>query len=260
MQTVAKRLNYMWRVAATGVAFFLFGLGGLVLGLFFMPLIWVYRSKPDLLGQKLRAIISASFRLFVNYLAAVGILEYHLHHSERLHGAQLVVANHPTLLDVVFLVSFMPNAVCVLKETLFHRPSIGFVVRNAGYISNKDPQTSIDDCVAALEHGESVIIFPEGTRSTPGQSSKLHRGAAYISMQAQVPMRPIHISCVPSSLTKAEKWYQIPDRKMQFDFTVATQIDQQQDLQADSRGLQARSATEQLNQALFKERSHAAHG
>ena len=260
MQALAKRLNYLWRVAATGFAFFLFGIGGLVLGLFFIPLIWVYRSNPALLGIKLRARISGLFRLFVNYMAVVGILEYHLHHPERLHGAQLVVANHPTLLDVVFLVSFMPNAVCVLKESLFHHPCIGFVVRNARYISNKDPQSSIDDCVAALEHGESVIIFPEGTRSTPGQSARLHRGAAYVSMQAQVPMSPIHISCVPSSLTKAEKWYQIPDRKMQFDFTVATQIVQQQNLQADSRGLQARSATEHLNQILFKEGPHAVHG
>ena len=257
---MSRRLNYLWRIVATGFAFIIFGIGGLLLGLYFIPFIALYRNTPELRALKLRAYISRLFRLFVDSVALVGILEYRIHHIERIGSGQLIVANHPTLLDVVFLVSFIPNAICVVKESLFHHPCIGFVIRNAHYVSNLDPQSSINAGVAALEHGESVIIFPEGTRSTPGQISRLHRGAAYVALQAKVPMLPIHISCVPSSLTKAEKWYDIPERKMQFDFTVTTEIVQTQNAEADSRSIQARDVNRQLKQVLFTEEVNAASG
>jgi 1-acyl-sn-glycerol-3-phosphate acyltransferase len=247
-------------MVATALAFTLFGIGGLLLGLYFIPFIALYRNSPELRAQKLRAYISQLFRLFVNFIALVGILEYRVHHSERIRPGQLIVANHPTLLDVVFLVSFIPNAVCVVKESLFHHPCIGFVIRNAHYVSNLNPQSSIDEGVAALEHGESVIIFPEGTRSTPGQISHLQRGAAYVALQANVAMLPIHISCVPSSLTKAEKWYEIPERKMQFDFTVSAEIVQTKHSETANRALAARNVNRQLKQVLFTEEVNAASG
>ena len=58
-----------------------------------------------------------------------------------------------------------------------------------------------------------MIIFPEGTRSVPGQPCRFQRGAAAIALQADKILTPVTISCYPSTLTKAEKWYQIPDRR-----------------------------------------------
>jgi 1-acyl-sn-glycerol-3-phosphate acyltransferase len=43
------------------------------------------------------------------------------------------------------------------------------VVWAAGYIPNDDPERFIEACVACLERGENLIVFPESTRTVPGQ-------------------------------------------------------------------------------------------
>jgi 1-acyl-sn-glycerol-3-phosphate acyltransferase len=125
----------------------------------------------------------------------------------------LVLANHPTLIDVVALISLMPNASCVVKQALWRSPFLGGVVRAADYISNSRPEALLEDCARDLQSGNPLIIFPEGTRSRPGQPLRFLRGASYIALGSGRPLLPVLISCEPSTLTKLQKWYQIPERR-----------------------------------------------
>jgi hypothetical protein len=95
-----------------------------------------------------------------------------------------VLANHPTLIDVVFLISLLPNADCVVKRVACN-PFMRGPVRAAGYISNDDGAGLVDDCIAAVRAGGSLVIFPEGTRSVPGQPPRLQRGAANIAVRGR---------------------------------------------------------------------------
>lgn len=59
----------------------------------------------------------------------------------------------------------------------------------------------------------SLLIFPEGTRTAKGEKlNEFQRGAANIALRVGVPIRPVLISCTPSTLTKNEKWYHIPEQ------------------------------------------------
>ena len=89
----------------------------------------------------------------------------------------------------------------------------GGVVRATNYISNDDSEELLTKCVEALRKGETLVIFPEATRTVPGQPMRLRRGAARIALAANVPIQMVHISCRPSTLTKAEHWYEIPTRR-----------------------------------------------
>jgi len=86
-------------------------------------------------------------------------------------------------------------------------------ILNAGYISNGDPEQMIAECVDYLKSGGCMIIFPEGTRSVPGKPYRFQRGAAAIALQANATVTPVTLTCYPSTLTKAEQWYQIPQRR-----------------------------------------------
>jgi len=70
------------------------------------------------------------------------------------------------------LIAHIPNAVCVVKAKLWSNPFFGGVVRAAGYIRNDEPETLMRDCAACLAAGLPLIIFPEGTRTVPGE--RLH--------------------------------------------------------------------------------------
>jgi len=87
------------------------------------------------------------------------------------------------------------------------------VVRTAGYISNSDSDSLIDDCAGDLHQGKPLIIFPEGTRTRPGEPLRFQRGASHIALRSQAQVVPVIIDCTPTTLTKREKWYQIPPRR-----------------------------------------------
>ena len=66
----------------------------------------------------------------------LGVMSYEIKGLEKLNRPnQLVLANHPTLIDIVFLISRMPFAGCIVKEKLWHNPFIKASVINAGLIT-----------------------------------------------------------------------------------------------------------------------------
>jgi 1-acyl-sn-glycerol-3-phosphate acyltransferase len=221
---MSKRINYYWRVAATGTSFAFFGIGGLMLSvLAFPPLIVFSRGKRR---QYARWIIHKSFRLFMWFMENSGLMRLEVIGGERLHKCRnsLVVANHPTLIDVVALVSLIPDASCIVKQSLWKNPFLKGVVRAAKYISNSEPDDLIKDCSKELNDGNALIIFPEGTRSKPGERLRFLRGTAHIALGINAPILPIFISCNPTTLTKNEKWYQIPHRRVNLRIEVLDPI------------------------------------
>jgi 1-acyl-sn-glycerol-3-phosphate acyltransferase len=82
----------------------------------------------------------------------------------------------------------------------------------------------IAECVQWLQSGGVMIIFPEGTRSIPGKPCRFQRGAATIALQANKIVTPVTLSCYPSTLTKAEHWYQIPNRRFHLRMHVGDDI------------------------------------
>src|SRR5207245_4177193 len=119
-----------------------------------------------------RRLLAASSRCFIALLRLLGVIELAVagrDRLERLRGA-VVVANHPSLLDVVLLLSLIPNAQCVVKHQLWRNPFLRRVVAAAGYIRNDQPaEAFLACCVASLRAGQNLLIFPEGTRTRPGR-------------------------------------------------------------------------------------------
>ena len=72
----------------------------------------------------------------------------------------LILANHPSLIDVVFLISFVRHADCIVKAALAHNPFMRGPIRAAGFITNGDGAGLLEDCVKSLRGGNNLIVFP----------------------------------------------------------------------------------------------------
>ncbi|MGH6629101.1 MAG: lysophospholipid acyltransferase family protein, partial [Burkholderiales bacterium] len=123
------------------------------------------------------------------------------------------VANHPSLIDVVLIISLMPPVDCIVKQALWRNPFLRWPVRWAGYIPNTTPEALVEDCARTLRAGNSLLVFPEGTRTAPGQPLRFKRGAAQVALAAACEIVPITISCTAPTLTKGQKWYQVPRQR-----------------------------------------------
>ncbi|NWD50956.1 lysophospholipid acyltransferase family protein [Pseudomonas gingeri] len=219
---------YYWRLLATAASFALFGLGGLCLRLVIFPLLGCLPG--DAQSQRLRArqTVSRLFWLFIQFMARTGVLTYQVEGAERLgRPGQMIIANHPSLIDVVFLIGLVRNTNCVVKRSLWQNPFTRGPVRSTEYISNDGSMDMLDAAVAALQGDQTLIIFPEGTRTVPGQAPAFHRGAAAIALRGARIITPVVIKVSPTTLTKAEPWYRIPACRVHFSFRVGADIDPQ---------------------------------
>ncbi len=216
-----ERLDQCWRVVATAIAFSVFGIGGVALRVIAFPLLgFCVRDRAHRIKYA-RLVIHHAFRAFIGLMRVLGILRYRIEGLEKLNrGGQLVLANHPTLIDVVFLISLLPNADCVVKSSLARNPFTRGPVRATNYICNDVGADLIQDCIASVKMGNSLVIFPEGTRTPVGGSMTLQRGAANIAVRGACDITPVTISCVPLSLTKGMPWWKVPPRRMYFAITV----------------------------------------
>ena len=226
---MAYRLDFAWRLFATGFSFSIFGVGGIVLGFIVFPPVHLISVNRDLANRRSQFMVHLSFRLLVWMLRALGVLTYEMEGREKLRqsDANIIVSNHPSLIDIVFIVSVVPHAICAVKKAAWSNPFMVGIMWATGYIPNDEPMQFIEDCVKNVRGGRSLVIFPEGTRSVPGQPLKLRRGAASIIVKSEQSFVPIHITSNPSTLTKSEKWYQIPDKRVHFTIIIGDSIDPQ---------------------------------
>jgi 1-acyl-sn-glycerol-3-phosphate acyltransferase len=219
-------LGRYWRVLATGLSFAMFGIGGLVLRVLVFPLLTLAVRHPARRVAAARTVIRWAFRAFVALMRGLGVLRYDIVGLDKLErGGLLILANHPTLIDTVFLMAFVRRANCIVNRQLWNNPFTSGPVRAAGYISNDGAPELIDQCIASLRAGNNLIIFPEGTRTPASGAITLKRGAANIAIRGARAVTPVLIGCSPKTLGKGEKWWRVPARHAQFRIEVRDDID-----------------------------------
>ena len=248
-----KRVGYLWRLLATAMSFALFGIGGVIIPVLATPIIWL--SSRDSRTRQIRArwLVHSLFQLFVKFMKYTGVLTWRINGFEKLNQPGVVIlANHPTLLDVVFLVSFVPNADCVVKGKLMRNPAMRGFVRLTGYITNDHQGVDlINKARSSLADGSAMIIFPEGTRTRPNGEIKFQRGAANMLVRTEARALPVIINCTPLTLSKQHKWYHIPPTRFHLEFWVLDEIDLTS-YKSMPAALSARQLTKDL-QELFRE-------
>jgi 1-acyl-sn-glycerol-3-phosphate acyltransferase len=210
-------INRGWRLIGTGLSFTVFGIGGIILTVIVFPAISLFSRDEETRTRRSRAMISRSFRRFLWMMHALGVADFDVDPTTRKACSSdrglIVVANHPTLIDVVQLLAEIPHGNCIVKKALWGNFFLGGVMRAANYVPNDMSEELVSTCAEVLRRGETLVIFPEATRTVPGQRMRLRRGAARVALAAGVPMQVVHISCAPSTLTKAEHWFEIPKRR-----------------------------------------------
>ena len=220
--SISQFINKQWRLFATGFSFTVFGVGAFLIAIGLLFLLYPTPFSQTKKQIWTRRTISFATRFYVRMMRKFGLLSFEFKNTDRLgNNGELIIANHPSLLDVVFILSVMPDACCIVKEALWRNPFTFGAVSMAGYISNNNngPEL-VDKASKTIRTGQSLIIFPEGTRTSNLDQLNFQRGAANIALKAHCPIRPILIGCEPMTLRKHESWYQIPSAPPLFTIEV----------------------------------------
>lgn len=219
------RADRVWRIFGTGLSFCVFGVAGLVLGVLIFPLTRLLLRDAHSFSKLSREVIAWSFRRFIGLMNRLGVIRYELVGFEKLNrNGLLVLANHPSLIDTVFLLGFVSNSTCVVDEQLFKNSFMAGSLRAAGFIRNSAGTDVLSQCTGALDAGLNVLIFPEGTRTPLSGVIRLRRGAANIAVRAERNVTPVVVRCTPRTLVKEGKWWKVPQHTPFFSLHVGDDI------------------------------------
>jgi len=218
------RLRRVYLMLGSGASFAVFMVGGLLLALLVIPLCRLPGGDAVARYRRVQRVISRSFRVQLWFMRFIGVVNKgRFQGMENLAsgGPFLIVANHPTLIDVVLLISRLPEADCVVKKALWGHRFLGATVRAANYIQG-DGERFLESALERLHLGHSIILFPEGTRSPPRGLRPFQRGAARLALASGARIVPVVIRCEPPFLMKGQPWWDVPDRSLTLSLQFGT--------------------------------------
>ena len=112
----------------------------------------------------------------------------------------VVASNHLSTFDIPLLFRYLPiNGRFLAKKELYRIPIIGTAMHRIGIIridrqAGASSREAINEGVRlASERGYSLLVFPEGTRSTTGELLPFKKGAFRIAIDTGLPLLPVVI-------------------------------------------------------------------
>lgn len=154
--------------------------------------IYIYGLVPEFLLRFIAwLLVKAAYRV-----RSVGL--EHIPHE----GAAVLVANHVSFVDAVVIMGAAPRPLrFVMDHRIFRTPLIGFIFRHCGAIpiapAREDAalmEKAFADVSMALNEGELVAIFPEGSITRDGELQTFRPGISRILAANPVPVVPLALS------------------------------------------------------------------
>ncbi|MES2774225.1 MAG: 1-acyl-sn-glycerol-3-phosphate acyltransferase [Bacteroidota bacterium] len=124
--------------------------------------------------------------------------------KEDLSKPAIIICNHQSSLDIVPLIMLHPKILMFTNNKKWNARFFGPVIRMADYFPAEQVDQNLERVADRIRHGYSVIIFPEGTRSTDGTVKRFHKGAFFLAEKLNVDILPIMIHGTDYTLTKKD--------------------------------------------------------
>ena len=201
--------------------FTLFGAGAGVISFIIFPFISLTKQEAKQ-KEAYSEVIRKSWSFFSWIMSVTGVLKIHTADKEKFQNlsGKIVVANHPTFIDVVILISMIPKSTCLAKKETLSNPLFRNIVKSIYIINDIDPDKLKQETERYLKEGFNIIIFPSGTRTKPGEDFKIHKGPAAIALNSGAEILPVKIKTDYPFLQKGQLFCDLGERVI--NYTVET--------------------------------------
>ncbi|MBP3773629.1 MAG: 1-acyl-sn-glycerol-3-phosphate acyltransferase [Treponema sp.] len=215
---------YLYRIFGKLLSLAVFGVGTILLSIICFPIGKLLFHPKKNFRYKMRHLVYMLFNVFICFMRCIGVVTIKVNKKNYLNKLRsvIVVANHPAYLDSPVMISQLSHTSLIAKASL-SKKNIMHAVINELYMPNSLP---FDEMLARaredLERGNTVMLFPEGTRSTPYGQNLYKKGAARISLATGCPIIPVYIGGTSKKgLGKGDKVFEFnPTKRYIFDLQV----------------------------------------
>lgn len=253
----SKRIVHALRLLRAGLCFLYFGVGVWTAGVVVVPILRRTRWRglsPEAVVLRTQRIVHLFCRSFLACNTRVmRLIDVRWTGAEALaRGPVLVVANHPSLIDTPLLLAQLPQADFIVSPDWLRAGWLRPIIDAAGYLRVEDGAAVVDQAVARLRAGRSVVVYPEGSRTPPEGLRPFQRGAAHIALRAGCDIVPVLIHVAPRALMQGERWTDFPLANPVFRIEVGEPIRPAPPAPGEGRALAARRLTGVLEEHFEK--------
>lgn len=202
----------------------IFAAGATVIGWIIFPILSI-RLRGCERRKAFANIVRKSWQIFVKIMEKTNIVRVYSDENLGKIRSKIVVASHPSFLDIVFLISLIPNSLCLAKKELLFNPFMRNIVKSLYIINDLDTEVFKKSAKEALDEGFNIIIFPTGTRTLPSEKLKIHKGAALLAIANDINIVPIKIELSFPFFAKHSSPFRVSEVPVDYNIKMMSEID-----------------------------------
>ena len=182
-------INMYWRTVLC------FGYFGITMLLFITPYTLLYFAIHGENTESRARYRKQMQRLAKHYCFLLAGMHYTIdnpHHIQLGEQPSIIVSNHQSHIDIMLILSQSPKLAVMVKDYIWYNPIFHTVARKLDCFPlslNEEAKKLLIHRVT--EEGYSLMVFPEGTRTTTGEIGRFHRGACYYAELFKLPIQPL---------------------------------------------------------------------
>ncbi len=222
--TFVDFFSYSVHVFLKFFVFVMFGIMSFLVSVTLFPFLRIFVHPREKFMRLCRRILSLGLRVMIRISCILGVINVQVSDLKKLRSLKsaIVVANHPSMIDSVLLVSFLPCTDFIAKSSLKKSGVLGLIVSKLYIPNSMEYNALIERCKENFTAGGTLALFPEGTRSLASGQRRFKKGAARLSLATGCPIVPVHIGGNDKrGLRKHDNFIWLPKEKTyRYVFTV----------------------------------------
>ncbi len=184
---------------------------GALMSVLIVPAYWLFVRDPAHRARAVRSVVYQLMRNYVGSMRALRLIDLEISGLDARAGAGLADRRQSSVADRrAHLAGPCERRRRGRQALVAGKPFTAGGIRGADYVVNADALSLIEECRARIAAGESLVLFPECTRTADDGVIRLQRGAAHIAVRSGCPVIPVTIEFSEPLLTKKSRWWLAP--------------------------------------------------
>ncbi len=208
------------------LSFVIFGIGAIFLNFIIFPMANFFLKDNQLL-YFYSDIIHNTWKWFVRILIFFKIIKLNITDLDNIKQIKqkIIVATHPSFIDILILIALIPRTTCIVKYSLSKNPILFNLVNSIFIMEDESLEKLKEHTKKMIDNGFNVVIFPMGIRHRRNEFPKIKKGAATIAMNANSNIVVLKYYTDFDFLFISQPVYEAGEKAVTYDLSYIGEID-----------------------------------
>ena len=213
-------------------SFSIFGFGAFFVNIFLFPCAKLFLKDKKLL-YFYSDTIHFTWRFFLKFVMFLRLIKLDIKDKSKIQSikSKIIVATHPSFIDILILIALIPRTTCIVKSNLSKNIFLNNIINSVFILEDESIEDLKTHSKKMIENGFNIIIFPSGIRHRRNEFPKMRKGASTIAMYVNVDIECLKFYTDYDFLFINQPIYQAGSKPVTYELSYSGNIDISQELE-----------------------------